>query len=90
MKKINNMNKKSITIVLAAIVLSALGGCSSATENKTEQTNSTDTIKVISLDTTKLAQGIAFYQCPMHPEEISDKPGSCSKCGMDLEKVVKQ
>jgi uncharacterized low-complexity protein len=29
----------------------------------------------------------AEYSCPMHPEEKSDKPGSCSKCGMDLEKV---
>ena len=29
-----------------------------------------------------------IYQCPMHPEEKSDKPGKCSKCGMDLEKVV--
>ncbi|CAN5279728.1 hypothetical protein BH09BAC5_BH09BAC5_24660 [soil metagenome] len=27
------------------------------------------------------------YTCPMHPEVISDKPGSCPKCGMDLEKV---
>ena len=24
------------------------------------------------------------YTCPMHPEIISDKPGKCSKCGMDL------
>lgn len=24
------------------------------------------------------------YSCPMHPEEKSDKPGKCSKCGMDL------
>lgn len=28
-----------------------------------------------------------IYQCPMHPEEVDTKPGSCSKCGMDLEKV---
>lgn len=27
------------------------------------------------------------YSCPMHPEVVSDKPGKCSKCGMDL--VVK-
>ncbi len=26
------------------------------------------------------------YTCPMHPEVISDKPGSCPKCGMDLVK----
>lgn len=25
------------------------------------------------------------YTCPMHPEVISDKPGSCPKCGMSLE-----
>ncbi|MBU1214601.1 MAG: cadmium-translocating P-type ATPase [Gammaproteobacteria bacterium] len=25
------------------------------------------------------------YTCPMHPEVVSDKPGSCPKCGMALE-----
>lgn len=25
------------------------------------------------------------YYCPMHPEVMSDKPGICPKCGMDLE-----
>jgi hypothetical protein len=25
------------------------------------------------------------YTCPHHPEVVSDKPGSCPKCGMDLE-----
>ena len=24
------------------------------------------------------------YYCTMHPEITSDKPGTCSKCGMDL------
>ena len=24
------------------------------------------------------------WTCPMHPEIISDKPGECPKCGMDL------
>jgi len=24
------------------------------------------------------------YTCPMHPEVISDKPGQCPKCGMNL------
>ncbi len=26
----------------------------------------------------------ALYTCPMHPEVISDKPGKCPKCGMNL------
>lgn len=27
------------------------------------------------------------YTCPMHPEIVSTNPGSCSKCGMKLEKI---
>ena len=27
------------------------------------------------------------YKCPMHPDVTSDKPGKCSVCGMNLEKV---
>lgn len=28
----------------------------------------------------------AIYSCSMHPEITSEKPGKCSKCGMDLTK----
>ena len=31
----------------------------------------------------------ASYSCPMHPEVTSDKPGKCSKCGMELVKKNK-
>ncbi len=31
------------------------------------------------------ANSAGGYICPMHPEIISDKPGACPKCGMDLE-----
>ena len=27
---------------------------------------------------------INVYTCPMHPEIMSDKPGNCPKCGMQL------
>jgi len=30
------------------------------------------------------------YTCPMHPEMVSDTPGKCPKCGMNLEKVQEQ
>ena len=30
------------------------------------------------------------YSCPMHPDMVSDKPGQCSKCGMDLTKSKKE
>ncbi len=42
------------------------------------------------MDTTKLKTGDIYYQCEMHPEVISDKPGKCSKCEMDLMKVNKK
>jgi len=30
----------------------------------------------------------AAYTCPMHPEILQDKPGSCPKCGMALEAMT--
>ncbi len=30
--------------------------------------------------------GAAIYTCVMHPEVTSDKPGKCTKCGMELVK----
>lgn len=35
-------------------------------------------------DANKSNNVISTYSCPMHPDEVSDKPGKCSKCGMDL------
>jgi hypothetical protein len=34
------------------------------------------------------SEGLISYTCTMHPEVISNKPGKCPKCGMDL--VVKK
>ncbi len=36
----------------------------------------------------KKAEMKAVYTCSMHPEVISDKPGKCPKCGMNLEKKM--
>ena len=35
----------------------------------------------------KKLKGTAKYYCPMHPEEISDHPNKCSRCGTDLEQA---
>lgn len=35
--------------------------------------------------TTPPGAGKVLYTCPMHPEVVSDKPGKCPKCGMNLE-----
>ena len=33
---------------------------------------------------TKTQTIATIYTCPMHREIISDKPGKCPKCGMNL------
>jgi hypothetical protein len=40
---------------------------------------------VVGLDTTQPStKPAAVYTCPMHSDVVSDKPGKCPKCGMDL------
>lgn len=46
------------------------------------------TDKTMQMKKTKTTKKMAAkdYSCPMHPEITSDKPGKCTKCGMDLTK----
>lgn len=48
--------------------------CSFAQTSKPKSNNKSETT------------GKYVYTCPMHPEIITDKPGSCPKCGMTLVK----
>lgn len=41
------------------------------------------------LDTMQLSNGTSYYQYEMDPEIISDKPGKCPKCEMDLTEIKK-
>ena len=40
------------------------------------------------VNATLTAAGFGQYTCPMHPEVVSDGPGTCPKCGMALEPVL--
>lgn len=35
-------------------------------------------------DSNQIRKANVVYTCTMHPEVISDKPGKCPKCNMDL------
>ena len=37
-------------------------------------------------DSTAAPAGTLTYTCPMHPEVVSNQPGKCPKCHMDLVK----
>lgn len=70
---------KSIIITFSIIAALAVASCNTNTSHDTSSAT-TDTNKVAQAEGTQ-------YVCPMHAEVISDKPGKCPKCGMDL--VVK-
>lgn len=78
------MKKTKILAVL--IILLSLGACN----NKPAQNkNGNEVSQNFNLDTTSLKKGDSFYQCEMDLEVISDKPGSCPKCEMDLTELKK-
>jgi putative DNA topoisomerase len=41
-------------------------------------------------DPKKASAGVITYICPMHSEVVSDKPGKCPKCGMNLVEKKKE
>ncbi|MCX6290357.1 MAG: hypothetical protein NT126_01175 [Bacteroidetes bacterium] len=76
------MNKKIIPALLFCAALFVIS-CKNS-ENKTDAAN-TDTTKTTASAPQDTTAHKAAYACPMHPEETSDKPAKCPKCGMDLE-----
>ncbi len=77
--------KKTFFLSVAVLAL-AFTACNSSSSNKT----GSDSATVGVFDTTKLAKGAIYYQCEMDPQVVSDKPGTCPKCKMDLSKVEKK
>lgn len=76
---------KKINILAVAILLLTLGACNEPAQNK----QGNEVSQNFNLDTTSLKKGDTFYQCEMDLEVISDKPGSCPKCEMDLTELKK-
>jgi hypothetical protein len=73
----NNPNMKT-TLTIIAILLLASTTFIACQQNKDSHQHGDASI---ANDSTN-----AHYICPMHPDVVSNEPGKCSKCGMDLEK----
>ncbi len=72
-------NNKAKISILAAVIVSLMGIYSYNLAYSFEKNTISAGNSVTDSTLTKT------YICPMHPEVISDKPGKCPKCGMDLE-----
>lgn len=64
------MKKKLLIALISISALCMINACSSSTP-KEKAAAPKEVAKV-------------QYTCPMHPEVISDKPGKCPECGMEL------
>ena len=62
--------KKLSVILVFAVLASIAFSCKSSSNETSSKTTST--------------QQKVTYTCSMHPDIISDKPGACPKCGMEL------
>lgn len=71
-------NKKVFLYLLVALMVSFIGTYAFNPSYAFEKNSTSAGNSVTDSTVTKT------YTCPMHPEVISDKPGQCPKCGMDL------
>ena len=74
-----------------SLALASLTFAAASCDNKTTTVETTTATTAVAADSTAApaAEGVATaYTCPMHPEVVSDRPGQCPKCHMDL--VVKK
>ena len=90
--------KKIVIVTASALAILLCANTTSFSIAKGLQTSTGDTTKkkmvmtkqIFNLDTTKVKKGEKFYQCEMDHTIISNKPGSCTKCGMFLTEIKKK
>jgi len=78
--------KKTIIFGAFSIITIVFTACSGGTTK--EQAKDTTAASSITVSDSSSGKMMAheMYTCTMHPEVMSDKPGKCPKCGMDLVK----
>lgn len=74
---------KQAIIALAFFIVTIFSACSGGNSSATAKDSSAATTAT-STDTSKTMMASVKYTCKMHPEVISDTPGKCPKCGMDM------
>lgn len=82
------MNMKTPTVITLAFSILLLSSCGAPDANAPGATDDA-TNGAIPPDTTatQADDDAVAYACPMHPEVTGKQGDTCSKCGMDLEKV---
>ncbi len=67
---------KNSILMLGFVTLMTLTTCNNSDNNTKTDDQETE-------------HAVSVYTCPMHAEIVSDKPGKCPKCNMELVKNEK-
>ena len=71
-----------VAIITAGSALLLLSGCSDQSVSPPVAT--TNNVTVARTNNVPAPGTNVLYTCPMHPQIVTNKPGNCPLCGMDL------